>query len=116
MASWERDFRLWHYSISHSTLLLRSLSGDRSPRRVDLAFFGVRAMHLRDQYDLLSIAPTADMTQLKVISITRAPTEPLLCYVINGGPDYIIATDVAWHEDDGDHGSPSRFGPLRGTS
>jgi hypothetical protein len=35
-------------------------------------------------------------------------------YVINDGEAHVVATHCQRHEDNGDHHSPSRFGPLRG--
>ena len=73
-------------------------------------------MHVRDDYSALSLTQVDDVDKVGVISVDRSPSEPLSCYVLNGGPDYVLATSVAWHEDDGDHRSPSRFGPLPGIS
>lgn len=115
MTSWSRAFRIWHYSVSHSTLLLRSVGGDWVPSRIDVAFFGVRAIHIRDEYASLNIEKVADVAAIGVLTVSSVPGEPLARYLINGGPDYVLATNVAWEEDDGDHRSPSRFGPLRGT-
>jgi hypothetical protein len=106
---------MWDYSVSHSTLLLRSVGGGDVPSRIDVAFFGVRALHIRDEYASLSIEKATDVMAAGVLAVNSVPGEPLARYLINGGPDYILATNVAWEEDDGDHRSPSRFGPLRGT-
>jgi hypothetical protein len=114
--SWDRSFRLWDYSVSHSTLLLRSVdSGSEMPSRIDVAFFGVRALHLRDDYRSLSIEKVSEVFADGVLDVTVTATEPVARYLVNGGPDYVLATNVAWEEDEGDHRSPSRFGPLRGT-
>lgn len=116
MKSWDGSFRLWDYSISHSTLLLRCVgSGSEVPNRIDVAFFGVRAFHLRDDYRSLSIEKAPEVFADGVLDVMVTAGEPLARYLVNGGPDYILATNVAWEEDDGDHRSPSRFGPLRGT-
>lgn len=116
MTSWDRSFRLWDYSISHSTLLLRSVdSGSEMPSRIDVAFFGVRALHLRDDYRSLSIEKVSEVFADGVLDVSVTATEPVARYLVNGGPDYVLATNVAWEEDEGDHRSPSRFGPLRGT-
>jgi len=112
---WNRSFRIWHYSISHSTLLLRSVGEGLLPSRIDVAFFGVRALHLRDEYGSLSIEKAAEVSANGVLAVRSTPSEPLARYLLNGGPDYVLATNFAWEEDGGDHRSPSRFGPLRGT-
>jgi hypothetical protein len=114
-ACWDRKFRIWAYSVSHSTLLLRSVDGNEAPSRIDVAFFGVRALHLQDEYEDLSIEKAEDVFVDGVLTPVTAAGEPLVRYLVNGGPDYVLATSVAWEEDSGDHRSPSRFGPLRGT-
>lgn len=115
VGSWDRSFRIWAYSVSHSTLLLRGLDAERDPRRIDIVFLGVRAIHLRDEYRSFTLEKAEDLGGTGVLRIEHEAAEPVARYVVNGGPDYVIATNVAWHEDDGDHRTPSRFGPLRGT-
>jgi hypothetical protein len=115
MGPWDRDFQVWHYSVSHSTLLLRSIDADRYDTRVDVAFFGVRAMYVRDSYDMLAVTtgPPADQMTL---SDQKWAGEPLVHFTINGGPDYVLATNCSCHEDNGDSRSASKFGPLRATA
>ncbi|WP_234320224.1 hypothetical protein [Streptomyces sp. SBT349] len=36
-------------------------------------------------------------------------------FLLNDGSHYVCASTCSWHEDQGDHRTPSRFGPLRGT-
>lgn len=102
-----RKFQLWRYSVSHSTLLLRSLYPEDHDTRLDLAFFGVRAMQLRDSYQAFSVAVLE--AHEAGIYISQWMDEPLKCYQINQGPDYVLATCFSWHEDHGDHRTPSKF-------
>ena len=87
-----------------------SVGGGQVPGRIDVAFFGVRAFHLRDEYGSLNIEKAADVFANGVLAVSSTPSEPLARYLLNGGPDYILATNVAWEEDGGDHQTPSRFG------
>jgi hypothetical protein len=110
IAQWDRPFRIWIYSISHSTLLLRSIGEDASPRRIDVAFFGVREICLRDEYPKLVIGRKESVLG----SESAESSELLIRYQINGDRYHVVATNCAWEEDDGGYRSESRFGPLPG--
>ena len=111
IARWDRDFQVWAYSVSYSQLLLRSL-GDESPARVDVLFSNVRLMHLVPEMSTLSI-DMADGRSFRGFEMPQLAKGNW--YVINDGESYVFATHCQWHEDEGSHGSPSHFGPLRGT-
>ena len=110
---WLREFQLWHYSVSHSTLVLRSLEGGDPGRRIDVAFFSVRAMHVRDSYESLSLVRKTP-TESLVLWDASWEIEPLVMFEINNGPDYVLSASIAWQEDEGGYRDPSRFGPLPG--
>lgn len=108
IATWEREFKVWDYSVSYSRLLLRSLR-DLGPARVDVLFSNVLFMHLPTSFRRLQI-DLAEGRPSGVIEIPDASNGNW--YVINGGESYVFATHCQWHEDDGNFKSPSRFGPF----
>jgi hypothetical protein len=115
IATWNRRFGLWHYTISHSTLLLRSINIGSSPQRIDVAFVGVSRLSICETYETLAIHQADDSEKGVRLAAYGFKSSEVL-YLLNDGLDYIVALKCAWHEDDGDQHSPSRFGPLRGTS
>ncbi|MEV4294480.1 hypothetical protein [Microbispora rosea] len=112
---WQREFRLWHYTVSYSQLLLRSLDVEKYPTRIDVLFSNVQRMHVDSEYDELTIDEIDSLTHPKLSAHgIRLPNSGKI-FLINDGPDYIAATHCRWHEDEGGAHAPSRFGPLRGT-
>ncbi|MCL6296973.1 hypothetical protein [Streptomyces kronopolitis] len=112
--SWNRKFQVWQYSVSHSTLLLRSVNAERDNSRVDVLFPAVSLMHLKPSFGALEIHEADDDDLLKFLPESGDKHHGKL-YLLNHGEAYVCAAQCVWNEDDGDHHSPSRFGPLRGT-
>jgi hypothetical protein len=111
VATWEREFDVWDFSVSYSRLLLRSLQ-DSSPSRVDVLFSNVRLMHLSTQFERLRIDVAVDRSFAGMEFPDSVKGD---WYVINGGQSYVFATHCQWHEDDGNFKSPSKFGPFART-
>jgi hypothetical protein len=111
LASWDRPFQLWHYSVSYRRLLVRSVDGG-PPERVDVLFSNVRFMHLTSLYEKFNISAPEGWAPPDGGVLMDQPGQ---WFVINGGQGYIHATHCQWHEDDGNAMSPSRFGPFRQT-
>ena len=111
VATWERGFDVWDFSVSYSRLLLRSLQ-DSSPARVDVLFSNVRFMHLSTEFERMQI-DTAEGRSFGGIEFPDSVKGDW--YVINGGQSYVFATHCQWHEDDGNFKSPSKFGPFART-
>jgi len=111
VATWERDFQVWAYSVSYSRLLLRSLQ-DPSPSRVDVLFSNVMFMHLPTSFPRLRIR-MAEGRQFGGIDIPDSVKGNW--YAINSDQSFVFAGHCQWHEDDGNFTSPSRFGPFRRT-
>lgn len=108
IANWAREFKVWHYSVSYSRLLLRSLR-DSSPSRVDVLFSNVIFLHLPTNFPSLRI----DLVEGRSFGGIEIPeTVKGNWYSINGGESYVFATHCQWHEDDGNFKTPSRFGPF----
>ncbi|MCX4674866.1 hypothetical protein OG413_05920 [Streptomyces sp. NBC_01433] len=112
VAAWERPFRMWHFSVSFNSLLLRSLRDDASPARVDVLFSNVFFLQMPTTCSQLEIrtGEGIDAPKVEIPAGTRGQW-----YTINSGKGYLYATHCEWHEDEGTAMSPSRFGPLRRT-
>jgi hypothetical protein len=115
VAGWAREFRLWHYTVSYSQLLLRNMDAQQQPARIDVLFSNVGRMLVSSEYGELVIdeIDSPEDQELARLGI-KFPGRGKV-FLINGGPDYVAATHCQWHEDDGGAHSPSRFGPLRAT-
>jgi hypothetical protein len=111
LATWEREFSLWDYSVSYSRLLLRSLR-DASPSRVDILFSNVVFMHLPAGFQRMQIE-MADGRHFAGVDMS-GPAKGNW-YVMNGGESFVFATHCQWHEDEGNFKSASRFGPFNRT-
>ncbi|MBB5938067.1 hypothetical protein [Streptomyces zagrosensis] len=115
VASWERPFQVWQYSVSHATLLLRSVD-PQYDTRIDVRFPAVSLMHLQPDYDSLTIHKITEEEGIALLgesAVGRATHGTL--YLLNQGLGYVRSAPCRWHEDRGDHKTPSAFGPLRGT-
>ena len=111
LASWDRPFQLWHYSVSYRRLLVRSVDGG-PPERVDVLFSNVRFMHVAPSYETFHISDSTDWDPPEGDFLASQPGQ---WFLINGSEGYVHATHCQWHEDDGNAMTPSRFGPFRQT-
>ena len=109
---WDRDFVVWHYTVSYQQLLLRSSKNGVDGTRIDILFSNAYLMHLRPAFSRLRIDLAADDWPHESVELPTGTQANW--YVLNDGEGYVLATHCQWHEDDGDNHSPSRFGPLRG--
>ncbi|GAA1690415.1 hypothetical protein GCM10009765_44880 [Fodinicola feengrottensis] len=116
LASWDRPFGIWHYTLSHSTLLLRSIDPAQSPNRIDVLFTMVSRICLSEFYESLTIHLASTEEKASVLDEDLRSEPRARLYLINGGRDYVVASNCNWHEDEGDQHSPSAFGPLRGNA
>jgi hypothetical protein len=89
----QRAFRLWHYTTSHSQLLLRSLRGPDEDTRIDLWFSAVDRVNLP-----VSVSGVVVRRHVQSFRLT--------------GGDWdgsVEAGAFAHHEDDGDYDDPSHL-------
>lgn len=115
IASWGRKFQVWQYSVSHSVLLLRSFHPQNYGTRVDVAFSDVALMRLQSSYDTLVIHRATEEERREILGKEAGLITHGCLFLLNEGTGYVQAARCVWHEDEGDHRSPSKFGPLRGT-
>ncbi|MFF3403779.1 hypothetical protein ACFYW6_35455 [Streptomyces sp. NPDC002659] len=111
IAAWHREFQIWYYTVSYSQLLLRSLVDDVEGR-VDVLFTHIRFLHIPYELDRLVIDEVA-ADEVSDLAVPEVSDDERI-FLLNEGEGYVIARLCDWHEDRGDHHSPSRFGPLRG--
>ncbi|MFI6348877.1 hypothetical protein [Streptomyces sp. NPDC050560] len=116
LLDFQRRFRIWHYSVSYSRLLLRSLNIHEYETRIDVLFTNVELMHVPSTWDTLVVDEQdragADSVIGPGVVLASRPNHHV--FVLNGGPYYVFATHCDWHEDEGDSRSPSKFGPMWG--
>lgn len=112
VAAWDRPFRMWHFSVSYNQLLLRSLSDDASPARVDVLFSNVSVLRLPTTLPRLEIHTDDEFAPpgVGVPAGTRGQW-----FTVDDGTWYVHATHCQWHEDEGNALTPSHFGPFRRT-
>ncbi|QSY51418.1 MULTISPECIES: hypothetical protein [Streptomyces] len=113
LVEWERKFRIWHYSVSFSQLLLRSVNVDEHDSRVDVLFSNVKALHLPTSFDRLRIDRLEGPEIQEVIHEELQDLGRTKVFLLNGAKFFVQATHCQWHEDIGGPSTPSRFGPFR---
>ncbi|MBH5336700.1 hypothetical protein IHE55_18755 [Streptomyces pactum] len=116
VAHWIRKFQVWQYSVTHSTLLLRSFHPQKYATRIDVLFSAVALMHLQPSYESLRVERAASQEMADVLPPSTPACDHGSLFLLNGGEGYVQAANFSWHEDNGDHRAPSHFGPLRGTA
>ncbi|BCY09800.1 hypothetical protein [Actinoplanes sp. L3-i22] len=106
----ERTFQVWRYSVSHTTLLLRSTRDDAHPTRIDLVFGGVRRMLLQPVFEGLSISLASDERRESVErGLGGTWGSGALYFLDDEGANFVAAGPPAWHEDEGSYTDPSFF-------
>ena len=118
--SFQRNFQVWLYSVSHGQLLLRSNRTEdfSTPidvvfnTRIDVLFKNVAAMALPTLFDGPSVAETAtDEAPDLNIQLGAWPIQNRKVFAIWGAnfSGYVVAGAVFWREDEGHHFNKSYF-------
>lgn len=109
-----REFLVWLYSVSHSTLLLRAPKTAAAPTRIDVLFKPVSWMSVPSKLGGLEITelPAARAAEVgaDVTQLTRG--KRLFELRTRDGAGLVIAGTFAWHEDDGDYDDPPAQFPV----
>jgi hypothetical protein len=121
----ERRFSVWEYTVSHSTLLLRSVDADRYQTRIDVMFKPVAALKLptamasltvRDAYadEAQSLRSEVESLASATARLTGANHAEYRLFVLDcgGEPGWILASLMVAYEDAEDYSAPSAI--LRG--
>ena len=93
--SFERRFHVWRYAVSHSELKLRSVDSESAPDLIEVTFFGVVGMKLKESFKSLTIS-YADESQaaeiLDLVGIEESKRRRLKCYALKSdGGDCLVA-------------------------
>jgi len=110
----ERPFVIWHYSITHGTLVLRSPKECGRDTRVEIGFGGVRRISLPTNFDRVEITRKPLTDPALLAALEPWSNEGLSYFAFQNAGDYVVATTFSWVEDDGDSHAKSKFGPLPG--
>jgi hypothetical protein len=112
----DRRFTIWKYTVSHSSLLLRSTKSDGVPTRIDVLFKGVREFHLPTNFTGVSIVEASEMEVQQLGILRRSPSVDKSDKVFKvQGRDfvgYVTAMAAFCHEDEREYYEPSFFHPV----
>jgi hypothetical protein len=111
-----RVFRAWLYSVSHSTLLLRSIKEPGVPTRIDVIFKPVRYLRIPTTIDGLELHLVEPGEIDGELTASIGPVDAKDKLFALAGPTgrwWIVGGVVAWHEDDGSDFAPSHFSVPR---
>ncbi len=72
----DREFQLWHYEVSHSSLLVRSVSTGEAGSRVDVLFTGVDEVRLPAVMHGLEISTSELPRAVDPLSLSPSPVGP----------------------------------------
>lgn len=90
----DRTFKLWKYSVSFSTLLMRSPKTSDSLTNIDLIFYGVKLIKMPSIFKchcLTSLSFSQDATILKEVG-SETPKEEVFILKSDSESYYIIAS------------------------
>lgn len=108
-----RRFQLWHYTVSHASLVLRSNKGAEHGRRIEILFKMVRRMDLPTLMDDVEITVAAEDEVPAAARATgaRAEGDELVVYRVagRGFVGWVTAGAVFVAEDEGQYHAPSPF-------
>jgi hypothetical protein len=110
----DRKFQLWAYTVSLRRLLFRSTKDEDSKTRVDVLFQNVQAMNLPKTTGEL-VVRLADEADSDAISTATGvtPADDVSFYTLHGSMQggYVVASEVAEREDEGEYFEPSELWP-----
>lgn len=96
--------------MSHKTLRLRSTRGEQNPTRVDVVFNPVAAMHLPASVENLVIERAGAVPPEIAANLGRkdpAPHDTLYRVTGTRCDGWVVAGNLASHEDEGEYDEPS---------
>jgi hypothetical protein len=69
----DRRFRVWHYGVGHSPLLLHARAEAADFEYLNVLFEDVRAVKLRSSYQPLILAPAGDPVRNDILAFADVP-------------------------------------------
>lgn len=115
LMSFSRRFQMWRYAVGHGQLLLRSTKDPDFSTRVDVLFKNVAAIHLPTILAGMTVSDATDSEKSELnLQIDPSRLEGRKIFVVRGSNylGYVVAGNVASHEDDRDYHEPSHFSIL----
>ncbi len=110
--SYQRQFQVWEYTVSHRQLLLRSVQGKVHPTQVDVLFKSVTGMNLPATFQGLQVH-SADLKEAAEMRLSKGSLGQLSrkFYKLTGDgwSGGILAGLMAWVEDQSDYHEPSKL-------
>jgi hypothetical protein len=110
--SYERDFQVWLYTVSHAQLLLRSTRSSEHGTRVDILFKDVQAVQLpttlRGLKMVVMSRPDAIETS-KRMGVNLRGNHSVFLLRGSNYEGFVIAGGAFTHEDEGEYFDPSYF-------
>lgn len=116
----ERRFSIWQYTVSHSTLLLRSVDADKYATRFDVMFKPVAAFKLPTHMHQLTVrdalhdeagAIRSEASSLATVAsrLTRANEADYRLFVLDyeGAVGWVFASLMVAYEDEAGYDEPS---------
>lgn len=100
-----RRFRIWKYSVSHSTLLVRSPKNEEFKTNIDITFHGVRLINLPHIFYgtcISSISQTDDMDLIEEIENMGYNINEVLVFRGEKQKFYVIASIIEVEENEND--------------
>jgi hypothetical protein len=113
LMSFDRDFSVWAFTVSHSQLLLRSPKAGTAGTRVDIGFSGVIGFIGGVDYPGLAIRPSNDseidaLTGFVGLKAVRSAEAAYALVGVGGHSGFVLANSCEWAEDEGDFSEPSQ--------
>ena len=131
VAEFDREFKMWNYTVGHSELLLRSVKGSRHKTQIDVVFFAVQTINIPSTFHRLRIEKAEDAKKA-VSTVCLGSTEASVelppelpgqkwhrirlfddwsFFNVSGdGWDgHIVAAGVNWIENNSDYGMKSEL-------
>jgi hypothetical protein len=107
-----RTFRIWLYTVTHGTLLLRSVKEPGLPTRVDVIFKPVRYVRMPTTLVGLavhSVLPSELHGELAESVGAVDPEDKVFALAGPRGDAWVVSGVMGWHEDEGGDFEPSHF-------
>lgn len=110
--AFQRRFQVWHYTVSHGQLLLRSSKDESHPTRVDVLFKSVKSMHLPTLMEDMRVIEASPEEAAEITSDLGGWTllgERVFLVQGSGFNGFVVAHIAMYVEDTDDYDAPSRL-------
>lgn len=97
-----REFKFWHYNISHGEVLIRSVKSNNNVKNVDIMFFDATYVELPRNLSNLKIQEAKDDDILYINEKVNRPVkhENITILLSNGKRYFVVASIVKIEENE----------------